>query len=90
MKKFASPGPRQRSASAGDQLSTANEQQSTNDAFEALLYLRRSSELLNGNCILETTKSRVDLAIREVQEALAFPGERAGHRSPTDPLQALR
>ncbi len=90
MKKFASLGPRQRPASAGDQLSTGIEGQSASDAFEALLYLRRSSELLNGNCILQTTKSRVDLAIREVQEALAFPGERDAHRSPADPLQALR
>jgi hypothetical protein len=57
-----------RALSARRPLSTIP--QSTSKAFEALLYLRRSSELLTGSG-LEITKSRVDLSICELQEALA-------------------
>jgi len=52
--------------------------QSANDAFEALLYLRRSSELLTGSG-LESTKGRVDLSICELQEALAFARQARPH-----------
>jgi len=65
-----------RALSARRQPSTVA--QSTNEAFEALLYLRRSSELLAGSG-LETTKSRVDLSICELQEALAFVRQGRSH-----------
>jgi hypothetical protein len=44
---------------------------SRSNAFEALLYLRRASELLHASANVERIGHRIDVDICELQEALA-------------------
>lgn len=45
---------------------------SNSDAMEALLYLRRARELLTASESIDRIRSRVDVAICELQEAISF------------------